>query len=68
MNIKSSTRVITSLSSLLSLQAISNESVKYRDLVSKICDKAKEILPQLSDVDQTLLADKIKNINDQFQQ
>ena len=53
---------------ILNVQAISKESVKYRDLVKKISNEAELILLELSDVDQELLTEKIKRIDNQFEQ
>ena len=50
-----------------SSQAISKESVKYRDLVKKIGDEADLILLELSEVDQELLTGKVKSIEEQFE-
>ncbi|CAK8680522.1 unnamed protein product [Clavelina lepadiformis] len=47
-------------------QAIIKESIKYQDLVSKICEKSQEIVSELSDVDQKLLTDKMTSIKEQF--
>ena len=49
-------------------QAIIKESIKYQDLVSKICEKSQEIVSELSDVDQKLLTDKMTSIKEQFDQ
>ncbi|XP_077969764.1 nesprin-1-like isoform X1 [Styela clava] len=45
---------------------ITSESATYQDLVHKIQDKAEQIRPKLSDVDQEILDEKIKMIEDQF--
>ena len=48
-------------------QAITKESLKYREVIKKITEEADLILLELSDVDQKLLSTKVKGMETQFE-
>jgi len=50
----------------LEFQAISKESMKYREVIKKIGKEADLILLELSNVDQELITAKVKGMENRF--